>query len=57
MNNLNEANRARLSLVAAFCEDMVDVGGDSEKAVYEALSEYLCRRWRPLADAFAVDEK
>ena len=57
MAKLTDENLARLSLIAAFAEDMRDVGGNSEAEIYAALSEYLRRRWRPQADALCVDEK
>ena len=53
MSKLTDKNIARLSLVAAFCEDM----RNNDQEIYNALQDYLNRRWRPKADMYNVAEK
>jgi hypothetical protein len=57
MNKLTKENQARLSLVAALCEDMKDIGDNNDQEIYFALQSYLDRRWRPRADALIIDQK
>lgn len=57
MQRLTEENQARISIIAALCEDMRDIGKNNDQEIYDALQNYLDRRWRPRADMFNVAEK
>lgn len=57
MQQLTEENQARISIIAALCEDMRDIGNNDDREIYDALQNYLNRRWRPNADAFNIAEK